>query len=176
MSSKPGNSLEDFLAWMFDVVVEGRDDANASLQIAEALGTTSRSRQRLTYEQFSKIVNLYESSRDYVERRLADFDEETQSWRGYAGCSFDDLPEILSQEAFRLIDGFRIEAAVKKADETGDSTPVVEEIEGQIDKFIKNLELSMRRSTELTVEAVPESLSPADAARGWSWTVALKQR
>ena len=93
MSSCPGSTLEDYLAWTFNVVVEGQDENNPSLGIAEMLGTATRRRDVLTKEDFAPIVKLFEDFRERVEGRLEDFDDDTQSWRDYAGCCFDDLPD-----------------------------------------------------------------------------------
>lgn len=95
MSSLPGCSLEAFLMWNYNLIVDGDGSANPSLQIAEAIGTATQRRVPLTNEQFAPLVALYEPYRDQVERRLADFDEENQSWRNYAGSNFDFLPASL---------------------------------------------------------------------------------
>lgn len=101
MSSIPGYTLEDFLAWNFDVVVND-SETNFSLGMAEALGNRPR-RPRLTAEQFAPIVELYEEHREKVEERLLDFDEECQSWRDYAGCVFDFIPDELDEKARELL-------------------------------------------------------------------------
>lgn len=93
MSSCPGYALEDYLAWNFNVVVEGRGENNPSLDIAEMLGTATRRRDVLTKEDFAPIVKLFEDCRERVECRLQDFDDDRQSWRDYAGACFDDLPD-----------------------------------------------------------------------------------
>lgn len=93
MSSCPGYTLEAFLMWQYDLIVDGDTGANKSLEIAEILGRDTR-RRRLTKEQFASLVILFESQRERVENLLCDFDEENQSWRDYAGCAFDMPPEI----------------------------------------------------------------------------------
>ncbi len=102
MSSWPGPALEDFLMWQLDLIVDGDGGANPSLQIAEALGTITR-RRHLTSEQFSPIVALFEAHRQDTERRLGDFDEETQSWRTYGGTAFDFIPEERYAQARKMI-------------------------------------------------------------------------
>lgn len=102
MSSLPGYKLEDFLAWSYNVVVVGQGEANLSLGAAEMLGTIPL-RQRLTQEQFKELVELFEPWREYVEARLEEFDEETQSWRTYAGYCFDDIPGPLYDMGYAYI-------------------------------------------------------------------------
>lgn len=80
--------------WNYDLIVDGDGSANPSLEIAEALGVQT-GRRRLTQEQFAPVVALFEEHREYVEGRLEEFDEETMSWRDYAGYSFDDIPADL---------------------------------------------------------------------------------
>jgi hypothetical protein len=69
--------------WAYDLRVVDKPDANTSLMMAEALGTSTH-RKTITEDQFKPLVILYESYREYVEYRLDDFDEDTQSWRSYA--------------------------------------------------------------------------------------------
>lgn len=88
MSSFPGNKLEDFLAWNFNLVVEGRDDVSANLAMAELLGNITR-RPRLTEIQFIPLVQYFEPKRNEIETTLANFDGETQSWRDYGGTCFN---------------------------------------------------------------------------------------
>lgn len=101
MSSLPGYTLEAFVMWNHDLIVEGDATANPSRQIAEAIGTISR-RPNITKEQFAPILALYEPYRKEVERRLCEFDEETQSWRDYAGYSFDFVPNHAMEKASEL--------------------------------------------------------------------------
>lgn len=91
MSSLPGHTLEDFLMWNFDLIVDGDGHANPSLEIAEALGVPTR-RRSVSAEQFGRIVAQYEQYRADAERSLENFDEETQSWRDYAGSAFEFMP------------------------------------------------------------------------------------
>jgi len=84
MSSCPGSTLEDFLMWNFDLVVDGYGGANPSLQIAEAIGVQS-GRRRLTAAQFSPVVALFEPHREQVEYALGSYcEDENGSWRDYA--------------------------------------------------------------------------------------------
>ena len=48
---------------------------------------------RITKEQEAKLVEFYESEREYIESKMLDFDEETQSWRDYRNSMFECLPE-----------------------------------------------------------------------------------
>lgn len=84
MSSLPGVTLESFLMWNYDLIVDGDGSANQSMAIAEACGVSSR-RRRITAEQFAPLVAVFEPHREDVENWLLDFDEENQSWRDYAG-------------------------------------------------------------------------------------------
>lgn len=102
MSSLPGLDLEDYLAWQYDLIVEGDGSANPSLEIAEALGVATR-RQRVSAEQFQRLVIASEHLRHDVEYRLGQFDEETQSWRDYAGYAFDGLDEPTREQSFRVM-------------------------------------------------------------------------
>lgn len=98
MSSLPGYDLEDFVAWNFDLVVEEQGEANPSLGLAEALGTR-KPRPRLTKEQFAAVLAPFEPYRERVEHALHEFDEENQSWRDYAGYSFDYIPDAVYEAA-----------------------------------------------------------------------------
>lgn len=91
MSSRPGLLLEDLVAWNWNLVIEDQPDPNESLRIAEVLGTSVSNRLRLTKQEFEPVLALYEPYRESVEYRLQDFDEDTQSWRDYAGACFTDL-------------------------------------------------------------------------------------
>ena len=103
MSSCPGSTLEDFLAWNFDLVVEDQRDPNFSLNIAEALGNIAP-RPRMNREQFKKLVALFEHHREMVEYKLEDFDEDNQSWRDYAGGSFDFITDAEYKSGRLLMD------------------------------------------------------------------------
>lgn len=112
MSSCPGKELEDYLMWCYDLVVENHEDANPSLQMAEALGKSSR-RTRLTQAEFQPIVALAEPEREHVEYHLRWFNEETQSWRDYAS-SVDWLPKQIEDAIEVLVAAYRKAAANKK--------------------------------------------------------------
>lgn len=93
MSSLPGLTLESYVLWNYDLIVESQPDANFSLALAEALGNVSR-RPLINDELFKEILEPFELHREHVEELLRDFDEETQSWRDYAGTCFDFLPDL----------------------------------------------------------------------------------
>lgn len=102
MSSIPGYTLEDFVAWQWNLVVDEAPENNISLGMAEALGNVAP-RPRLTKEQFAPIVAIYEPLRETIERRLDDFDEDNQSWRSYAGYVDADVTPAMEAEAERLV-------------------------------------------------------------------------
>ena len=102
MSSLPGYELEDFVLWLLDIKVVGKKDANTSLGLADMLGSPS-GRPTLTEEQFKEVMELFEPYRDIVEDRLEDFDEETQSWRSFAGYSFEFIPDEVVETARQKI-------------------------------------------------------------------------
>lgn len=85
MSSIPGYKLEEFVAWNYNIQVEGLNESNVSLGMAEMLALTQYRRPILNKKQFEKIMKFWEVYRQRVEDWLLDFDEETQSWRMY-GC------------------------------------------------------------------------------------------
>lgn len=91
MSTLPGLTLERFLMWNYDLIVDGDGRANPSLQIAETLRVTT-GRVNLTREEFAPIVSLFEPFRERVEETLQEFDDDNQSWRDYAGYMFDFIP------------------------------------------------------------------------------------
>lgn len=95
MSSLPGYTLEDYLAWCYNVSIIGRPESNVSVGMAEMLGTSTLMRPILTEEQFKVLVDMFEPYRKPIQNRLDDFDEDEQSWRDYAGSAFDFLPDIL---------------------------------------------------------------------------------
>lgn len=104
MSTCPGRNLEDYLMWAWDLRVEGLDDANPSLQIAEVLGVPTR-RVTVSAEQFSTLVFVYEPYRENIEHLLASYDED-MSWRDYAGC-VDWAHESVDQAASELVADWR---------------------------------------------------------------------
>lgn len=93
MSSLPGLDLEDFVAWAYDLIVEGHHDCNKSLAIAEAFGTASSVRPFISKERFDDLVAIFEPIREQVENLLINFDEETQSWRDYSQHFQDFIPD-----------------------------------------------------------------------------------
>lgn len=91
MSSIPGYTLEAFLAWQYNLIIEGEEENNFSRGMAESIGAAVR-RPVLSKVQFKPLVAMYEPYREVIERRLGDFNEETQSWRGYAEYVDLDVP------------------------------------------------------------------------------------
>lgn len=102
MSSIPGYTLEAFLAWQNNLIVEGEGENNVSRGMAESIGAAVR-RPVLSKVQFKPLVAMYEPYREIIEARLMDFNEETQSWRGYAEYVDADVPETVEQVARRYI-------------------------------------------------------------------------
>lgn len=102
MSSLPGYTLEDYVAWRLDIVIEGQPDPNFSLFMAEALGTIPP-RPVLSQEEFKNVLDLYEPFRQQVEYLLREYDEEAQSWRDYAEYGFDFIPDETDKQAYTLI-------------------------------------------------------------------------
>lgn len=102
MSSIPGYTLEEYLAWYFSIIVEDLGETNFSVGMAEALGNIAP-RPVVNKELFAKVVAYFEPHRESVENRLSDFDEESQSWRDYAGYAFDFIPESMEDTATAFI-------------------------------------------------------------------------
>ena len=141
MSSIPGLTLESYVMWNHNLVVIGYlrwtyprrykgkkkeesikmatfsfgTSANASLQIAEALGINTY-RVSLSQAQFDTILAIYEPYRAIVEARLTDFNEETQSWRTYAGSCFNDIEETIGDDVSRTLHNFSTERTMKLQD------------------------------------------------------------
>ena len=84
MSSLPGLTLESYVQWAFDITVEGDDDPNTSMRMAEMLGTVQWRRPVLTPEEFQPILALVEGKRASIEYWLEQFDEEYHGWRQYS--------------------------------------------------------------------------------------------
>jgi len=103
MSTCPGRYLEDYVKWEYDLLVEDTKDANASLEIADALGLSTKQRLVFTQEEFAELLNIFEPHREVVEHLLDEFDEEEQSWRGYTGCIDFVLPNNIDVEAWQII-------------------------------------------------------------------------
>lgn len=118
MSSCPGYTLEAFLAWEYNIIVEDRPEANFSLGMAEAIGNIP-SRPSLTKPQFAELVKMFEEYRHDVEARLDDFDEDEQSWRGYAGYAFEFIPEELNQQALAYVRSLNPPPAKENSVDTG---------------------------------------------------------
>lgn len=83
MSSLPGLTLEAYLMWNYDLIVDGNTSANSSLHMAETLGTSTK-RIRIPQAKFDFLVALLEPHRGVIEEMLVDFNEAQQSWRMYA--------------------------------------------------------------------------------------------
>jgi len=113
MSSIPGLTLESYIMWNHNLVVIGYLSANTSLHIAEALGINTR-RVNLSQAQFNTVLTIYEPYRADVERRLEDFNEETQSWRTYAGSCFNDIEDAIGDEVSLTLHNFSTERAMKQ--------------------------------------------------------------
>jgi glycine cleavage system aminomethyltransferase T len=96
MSSIPGYTLEKYLMWLYDLIVDEDTSANKSLQIAELLGVNTR-RTHITLENFKELVQLFENIREDIETLLGNFDEEHMSWRTYAG-----LFDVITDEKYIL--------------------------------------------------------------------------
>lgn len=109
MSTIPGYTLEAFLAWNYDIVVQDEPDPNPSLMIAEAMGTASQRRPVLTKEHFAQVVELFEDHRNGIEDWLDSFDPETQSWRTYScyGYGGECVPDALYERGRQLIERFK---------------------------------------------------------------------
>lgn len=106
MSSLPGLTLESFVLWNYDLVVDGQPEANVSLGMAEALKNIDR-RKSIPPEAFAYLVSMFEPHREHVENCLEAFDEETQSWRDYSSVIY--IPEQLFAAGRQYIDGLTIE-------------------------------------------------------------------
>jgi hypothetical protein len=112
MSSLPGLTLEELVAWNFNVVVTGPEpiDSNWSLRAAETLGTIPP-RRRLSPVEFAPVVAIYEPVRAEAERLLAAFDPETQSWRDYGYYCFDNvLTDERADEAMNYLNALPVSA------------------------------------------------------------------
>jgi hypothetical protein len=109
MSSLPGYTLEDFIKWDLNIIVENQSDANFSIKFAECLGLIDFKRPILTELQFKQIISIFEKYRKNVEQKLDDYDEDEQSWRSYAGCNFEFIKDDHYNEAKELLDGFKKE-------------------------------------------------------------------
>jgi len=109
VSSLPGYKLEDYVAWNWNLRVDGEAENNMSLGLAELLGSI-KPRPGITKEQFAPILAIYEPFREDVERRLEDFDEDTQSWRDYAQYVCPDISDELEAKAEALVKELRCPA------------------------------------------------------------------
>lgn len=107
MSSCPGLTLEAFLLWNYNITVQDGEEANVSVGIAEVLGTI-KPRDHLTHDQLRTLSVIFEPFREDVERTLENFDEEKQSWRGYAGACFGFIPDIVYTEGQIYIQALRV--------------------------------------------------------------------
>lgn len=103
MSSLPGYTLESFVAWQWNLIVEELPESNMSLGIAELLLNAPR-RKTMTHLEFKTVLSYYEPYRETIEMRLHDFDEETQSWRTYAECVDCDISDTLQATIKQHID------------------------------------------------------------------------
>lgn len=103
MSSRPGFTLESYVMWNHDLIVDGDTSANLSVSIAEACGTSTRNRKQLAAAEFTPMLNVYEPFREQVEHALSEFDDDNQSWRDYSGYAFDFIPRDVFAKAEAVI-------------------------------------------------------------------------
>lgn len=101
MSSRPGYTLESYVEWDLNLIVEGHDETNISLGLAETLGTIER-RPHLAPDEFAPVLALFEPYRERVEYLLGEFDDESQSWRAYSAV-FDFIPNSVFDEARAIL-------------------------------------------------------------------------
>lgn len=102
MSSLPGLTLEAFVAWQWNLVVQDQPENNFSLGMAEYLGVQTH-RTTLTKEQFAQIIVLYEPY------RLSNFvyvDGEVQGYiKGLIPQSHDHaVPPYYLEKSVSLVD------------------------------------------------------------------------
>lgn len=86
MSERPGLSLESFLEWVYGV-----PDASA----------------------VPGLVDLFEDLRSTLEYLIEDFDEETQSWRGYGSGLTDFISAEINTKAETLVKSWQSEPQEK---------------------------------------------------------------
>lgn len=104
MSSWPGPTLEDFLAWNFDFVIVGKDDPNVSLGMAEAIGTIP-ARRRLTLDHVADVAESLEPHRESMEYALDRYDEDRHgSWRDYSIEVATRAPDSAFDKAKAVLD------------------------------------------------------------------------
>jgi len=134
MSSKPVETLEEFLAWYFDIVVEGMNDVNPSLALAEALDRYRPKRKRVTKDQFRPLVFLFEELRDRVELSIEQFSENPMSWCAHADLAIGFIPDSLHQQGKAIVENMgQSEAAAalslsRVGSDNANSSPEQEEI------------------------------------------------
>ena len=115
MSSRPGTKLEDYLLWRYDLTADGDYEPNRSLSIAEALGHRER-RFNLNAEQLKELAAIFETWREHVEYLLLDYDEEESgSWRDYAGLCFDFIDDRLDKKAEEFIASLKNQSGTTNA-------------------------------------------------------------
>lgn len=109
MSSCPGYTLEAYLSWNYNLIVEGEEESNFSVGAAEHFGLVQHRRPILTQDEFKFIVDLFEPARQVVTDKLVDFDEDEHgSWRTYGAYvlnSFYSDKEIieLDEKVFKYL-------------------------------------------------------------------------
>lgn len=102
MSSLPGLTLADYLAWEYNFTTEISPNANVNLNFAEALGTVAR-RPEMSSERFQVLLDALEPYRESIEDKLSYFNEETQSWRGYSEYVASSIPKIVHEMVCQYI-------------------------------------------------------------------------
>ena len=106
MSTKPGDTMEDYLAWQLNLVVDHHGEANVSLGIANTPGHVMP-RRRLTWKQFQFMVVTLEPLRPVIEQLLVDYDEKKDGgWKHYSTSIeevFDEDVEGWCREYLKLL-------------------------------------------------------------------------
>ena len=96
MSHCPGTTLEDWLTDWYGLVVPGLD-------VGSGIRALYVGQRILTAEQFSRLVAIHESIREYVEDRSMDYNEEDHgSWRTYRDGF--NVPDGISEAADRFLE------------------------------------------------------------------------
>lgn len=104
MSTCPGDTLEEYVMWDLDLIVDGDRSANPSLMLAEAMGVNTR-RKAITGLAFKDIVAVYEPYRRDIESKLSSYwhEDDQPSWRDYAGYAFNFVPDAIREQASALV-------------------------------------------------------------------------
>lgn len=90
-------SLEVFLMWHYDLIVDGDGSGSPTLTHAEMNGKNTR-RRHLCEREFQELVCIFADCRMMIEKIILDSDDPIWGWRTYTGAILGPIDRIRLQQ------------------------------------------------------------------------------